>query len=266
MTVTQYRLAPYPEQRGADARLLFDELRHSIEALVAGQERSQQVRIGPSEVGMPCDRCLGHKLAGVPELPEVDWLPFVGTCVHKMLADHFTHLAAIDPLGVRWLIEQTVDVGEIDGVSITGHADLFDRCTATVIDWKCVGVTTLRKAKKGPSQTYRAQAHLYARGFVRRGLEVDRVAIYYLPRNASSLAQGIPWSEPYNEQIALDALTRADALARAIRVAGWLNVRPGLAAHPDCPQCHRYPLPNGQRMPRPGRTPDKFTDLTGAAA
>jgi hypothetical protein len=42
-------------------------------------------------------------------------------------------------------------------------------------------------------------------------MRVDRVAVFFLPRNAE-LNEAFTWSEPYQEQIAVDALNRGTAI------------------------------------------------------
>jgi hypothetical protein len=249
------------EQRGADPLLLAAELRWHVEQAITRHPRSQQTRIGPSELGTPCTRCLAFKLAGVPEQRDPAWLPTVGTAVHAWLADTFTQ--ANRGLDVaRWLVEMTVDVGDVDGTAITGSSDLFDRVTATVIDHKVVGPTTLKTAKAGPSAVYRTQLHLYGRGFTRRGLPVDQVAIWYVPRNAVTLDQAVFWSEPYDESVALAALARADALAKAIRLVGVDQVVAGMSTTPGCYSCPGFPRADGTRAQVPGHhTPDRMADL-----
>lgn len=239
--------------RGGNPATTWAEYRHLIDDAIANNPRSLQTRIGPSELGTDCLRCLGHKLAGIPEQRDVAWLPWIGSAVHAAIEEVFLAANARLP-DVRFLVEATVSVGEVDGVDITGHADLYDLDDATVTDFKCVGVTTLRDAKaNGPTATYRKQAHLYGRGFTRRGLPVERVRIVYLPRNSvNGLADAVVWDEPYDEQVALDTLARADALAKAIRLAGAEKVLPGLQAAPGCHSCARYPLPDGTYPPRPG--------------
>lgn len=210
---------------GVQAADTWPELRALIDNAVDNQPRTLQKRIGPSELGTACDRCLIHKLAGHEETraPGTSWLPYVGTCVHAGLEEA---VLAANPHPARWLVETTVDVGEIAGEPITGHADLFDLWTGTVDDWKVVGVTTLRKAKpclRDPAEfarrfpTYHVQRHLYGRGFARRGLTVTTVRIVFLPRNATHLGEAVVISEPYDESVAVAALDRAD------RFAGWLT-------------------------------------------
>jgi hypothetical protein len=220
---------------------VWPEMRRIIEDAINASPRSLQKRIGPSEVGTPCDRCLAHKLAGTPEKEaHAPWLPFIGTAVHASLEDIFTEVNRDQP--VRWLTEMKVSVGEIGGQDITGHADLFDLATGSVIDFKITGATTLKKARGGPSTTYRTQAHLYGRGFARRGLTVNRVRIAYLPRNSVHLGDAVIWSEPYDEQVALRALERANGIAVAIAALGAPAAIAATGPHTqDEFSCSKYP-------------------------
>ena len=214
-----------PLGRGGDPTLLLDELLWTIRDAIASQPRSQQTRIGPSEIGHPCDRWLSHKLAGTPPVNDrhAPWLPTIGTAVHAWLADVFIRLG-FDAVRAgqtpRWRIEEKVTVGTINGEDIDGSCDLYDTITATVIDWKTCGKTRLDKYKRhGPDPDYRVQAHAYGRGWVHRGLPVDTVAIVFLPRN-SELSETVFWAEPYDEQIVIAALARADAIGSAAAMLG----------------------------------------------
>jgi hypothetical protein len=125
----------------------------------------------------------------------------------------------------------------IDGQDITGSCDLYDTVTATVVDWKTCGKTRLDKYRRhGPDPDYRVQAHAYGRGWARQGYPVDTVAICFLPRNAE-LADTVWWSEPYDEQIAVDALARAEVISMANTALG--DQAPGAMATVDhnCGYC-----------------------------
>lgn len=244
MTATDDDLSALPlldaEQMHTDGspEMLRMELTALINAHLAGSPRSLQRAVGPSELGTPCARQLGYRLAGTAHVTErgPGWMPGIGTAVHAMLAD-----AVVEQnrrLGfTRYLIETRVQPGLIAGEPLRGSADLYDRVTATVIDWKCVGVTTLKKAKRhGPSTLYRSQIQLYARGFVNRGLPVKNVTIAYLPRSGE-LSDGYWHTEPYDEQIADNALKRADAIATALKIAGPAAVIGQLERVDDCQYC-----------------------------
>lgn len=223
-----------------DVDTLAADLVDGITRGILDHPRSRQVAIGPSELGMPCEHCLAAKLAGWTETRDAAWLPTIGTAVHAWLAEQFSGTP-------RWLVETRVDVGEVNGVPITGSADLFDLESHTVVDWKVVGAETLRtvKADGGPSPQYRAQAHLYGRGFARAGHRVERVAVAYLGRNAPTPRPYL-WTEPYDEQVALDALERATAALRILDAlhgadADVVAYISGLPRAPRCYSCARYP-------------------------
>lgn len=203
-------LPPVAQRRGIAPDTYASELRGVIEAAILDTPRSKQANIGPSEIGTPCDRRLGYRALGVEKTNDTPgWRPTVGTAVHAWLADTFTAANAAwrdqtGETGTRWLVEHRVDVGD----DITGSCDLYDRVTRTLIDWKVVAATTLRTAKgDGPSEQYRIQAHLYGRGWTRRGLDVDTVGIFYLP-SSGELYEGHLWTEAYDEDVATGALER----------------------------------------------------------
>jgi hypothetical protein len=225
---------------------LHADLLGIVEAGILHQPRTLQRRIGPSEIGNPCQRCLAHKLAGTPERPEVGWLPYIGTCVHEMLANTFVqHEITREQLGMppRFLSEHKVNIGPILGDDITGHADLFDTHTGTVVDFKIVGTTTLKQAKaRGAKTQYATQAHLYGYGLERMGHPVSRVAIWFMPRNAISLRDGFFWEGPYNPNIAKWAMADANELAAKIRALGLPALLDTLPPHTGAEfTCKRYP-------------------------
>lgn len=247
----------------------WPEFRNIIDVAVDTQPRNLQVRIGPSEIGTECDRCLIHRLSGQVEArePGTQWLPFIGTSVHAQLADFFVHANSQLPRA-RFLVESEVSVGEIDGEEITGHADLFDLWTGTVWDWKIVGKTTLEKAQRAGDvgEKYRVQGHLYGRGFARRGLRVNTVTVAMLPRNAVSLDSAYRWSEPYDEGVAIAALERATRLRRFIRLLGRDRVLADAPPHTgEEYSCARYPNPDGTYPLLPGHaSPESaFRDIMG---
>lgn len=240
------RLSVEEMHLGADPDLTRRELVHYIRERAGNAPRSLQRTIGPSELGTPCTRRLGYQLTGAPRQERTPaWLPVVGTAVHEWLAETFVRIPLVandsDDERPRYLVEHRVCVGEIDGVCVTGSCDLYDRVTASVIDWKIVGKTTLTAAKRhGPVDKYRTQVHLYGRGFLRRGLPVERVAIGYLPRNGD-LSEAYLWSEHYDETVAAQALTSADAIVYAAKLAGAERIIPQLPTADDyCATCYWY--------------------------
>lgn len=234
------RLPGHLTSYGADPKLVEAEYMQIVIDAITNAPRSQQVAIGPSEIGHDCPRRIGYKLLGFPErVDKPNWKATVGTGVHMWLEDQFA--AANDGMdATRWLVEMRVNVGEILGNPILGHCDLFDRVTGTVIDHKTVGPTQLRKYKaQGPGRQYRTQAHLYGRGWTRRGQDVHRVAIVFLPRNGE-LADAVFWSEPYDEQVALAGLQRAEGIALAAQTLGPAALAHLGTADAFCALCPYY--------------------------
>jgi hypothetical protein len=202
------------------------ELDGLIEGHINNIPRTLQVEPGPSEIGIPCDLRLGYKLARHPETnvnQALSWKAWIGTNVHagieQLLA--FANMARpgweLDGVD-RYELEQRVTVGAVNGVDISGNSDLF--IDGVVWDWKVPGGSTLRKYKReGPGEEYEVQAHAYGLGHELRGREVTDVAIYFLPRDQEWKQKHL-WSEPYDRQRALDALTRADGIAQLTAALG----------------------------------------------
>lgn len=233
-----------------DMDIVRDELLWAIADAIDQHPRSQQVRIGPSEIGVECARRIGYKLAGVEAVNDrgVPWKPTIGTAVHTWLEGVFDRLNTKLGFENRWLLEQTVDVGEILDEVITGHCDVYDSVTFSVIDWKVVGGQQLLKYREnGPGEQYRVQAHLYGRGWQRQGRRVDTVAVMFLPRDRE-LDKAHFWHEPYDEQVAINALKRVEGITKLIRSAGPAAI-PLLPTAPVwCKFCPNY-LPASTELP-----------------
>jgi hypothetical protein len=199
---------------------LRDELLGIIEHATRNGDRSQQTRIGPSELGIGCLRRIGHTIAATPKVnDDADrWLPTIGTAVHAWLADLFDML---EPHGVeardqRWQVERKVTTGVIHGTDIDGTCDLYDRQTRTVVDWKIVGPSSLKRYRSsGPGEQYRIQAHAYGQGWVNAGQPVEHVAVMFLPRSGA-LRDAHYWTEPFDPSVAAAAHLRASKVAALV--------------------------------------------------
>ena len=237
-------LDPRLLQLGGDGRLVAAELVEVITNAITNHPRSQQVAIGPSEIGDACARRIGYKLLQTPgrDLPP-NWKATVGTAMHAWLEGVFTadNEARAQHLGgPRWYLETRLTVGFVPGMGfVEGSCDLYDRVTGTVVDWKLVGPSTMRKYRSGPGERYSTQAHLYGRGWQLKGLPVERVMIVFLARNGE-LRDAMPWSEPYDPAIAEAGLQRLAGIHTAVQLAGpkALDVLP--AVDDWCSHCSFY--------------------------
>lgn len=211
---------PIPAPAGSLASSIIE----TVKQAAASAPRSLQAAVGPSELGTPCLRRLAYRAVDWEPKPNKDtdpWASTIGTSVHAWMAA--TYEAENVRLGrQRYLIEQRI---HLPG-GISGSSDLFDRDIATNADWKVTGLDRIRKYRKdGPGQQYQWQAHLYGLGMQLAGEHVEDVAIVFLPRGGRIDGLHV-WSEPYNPQIAVQALKRYQAVQ-----AFHLTVNP--EAHPE---------------------------------
>lgn len=221
------------------------DLQAILEHAIANDERSLQTALGPSEIGTDCDRCLIRMVAGERGEDGTPWLPTIGTAVHE-----WAEMALVRHLMTtgtdRYLPEGKVAVGQLRGVDVTGHSDVFDVHTGTVVDYKLVGTTTLRKlkaAKGHPGLTYSRQANLYGRGWASAGFDVRSVAVWFLPRNGFRITDGAVWQEPYDEAVAVEALDRANRFAEWVDLFGVETVLAGAPPHTGTEfSCSRFDI------------------------
>ncbi|MEO3851725.1 hypothetical protein ABGB09_29555 [Streptomyces sp. B8F3] len=194
---------------------LAERLAQFIVDADAGSARSLQKCIGPSEVGEPCERRLSYRMLDWPQ-PNLGRDPIaavIGTGFHMWMAEQFQARNT----GDRYKTEQRVVVrtGYTEHATLSGSADLYDRLLGCNLDWKLVGSTSLdRYRRQGPGEKYRIQAHLYGLGQENAGEQVDRVAVVFVARWHQLKIH--VWSEPYQQQIALDALARLDRIQQRL--------------------------------------------------
>ena len=210
-----------PDLAATEAFTLFEKA-------IIGQPRSLQTRIGPSELGVPCDRRIGYHLAGIERTNDrgVAWKPFVGTALHEqfgtMLAAHELERFAADPDATpRHHVEERVSVGMVGDTEITGSCDWFDEHLGAVWDFKFVTRNRIREVFRphGPGEQYRRQTHLYGRGFQRAGYDVRTVGVIWFTRDGEFADRHV-WHEPYAEQVAIDTLARATSIQSALDALG----------------------------------------------
>jgi hypothetical protein len=218
------------------------ELSAALVAYEQSRDRSRQATVGPSEVGVACDRRLGYILRNAPKQPDeqVKWAPMLGTAMHAVNADALT--LANERLGrIRWLVERRVE--PMPG--LFGNTDAYDTDTDTVTDWKIVGKSTVEKARRhGPSEQYVVQAHVYGRGWQRLGYDPKWVRILYLPRWSHSIDDAYEWTAPYSRLVAEKALARlraVDERLTTLDVAAHPERWADVAATPTSDACHWCP-------------------------
>jgi hypothetical protein len=229
---------------GAHPAPLRSELLAAITEAIAAHPRSLQTEIGPSEIGHPCNRWLALFFAGAPRREQKPpWRPAVGTAVHE----HFSAWLHRwnDLHGTRYLTDLTVYVGDLcPGRPVFGTLDALDVITGTVIDLKVPGPSQMKAHKTaagGPerSPTYRIQTQLYGRGAGNAGFPVANVGILRVPA-AGDLDDAIWTHEPYDEQTAVNALTRAGGIATMVDALGAQAIEMQPTTEHYCTGCQFY--------------------------
>lgn len=210
-------------------------------------ERDKQELIGPSELGNPCDRCLGlrlaHRALDGPRPRTIDHFglkAWLGTAVHDYLNVTGTADKQFSKATIR---EATIPICKIPkyGV-ISGHCDLIyhgGRRAVDIGDYKTKDLRRIKLYKQqGIPQQYRAQIDLYAYGALKSGMVryVDEVGLFFIPRDSNSIDDCWYWHEKYDESVA------ERAIEHAIHI--WKRVRKGeiefLTSDPDCYDCAPY--------------------------
>lgn len=171
------------------------ELRRVFHEQAARAPRSLQSHLGPSELGVECDRQVAGKMAHLPATNHVadPWPSIRGTALHAYAAEAFTDDNARH--GLRWVAEQRVTPHP----QHPGTADLYDAKERAVVDHKFLGPTSMGKIRSddGPPRHYVVQLLLYGQGYRNLGLPVDRVVLAAYPATTSSLSGLYVWERPY---------------------------------------------------------------------
>lgn len=167
--------------------------------------RSQQIAIGPSELGVICDRRIAYKLANIPAINDLSdpWPAVVGTAVHDWLEKAVNNYQAHNG-DLGWLTEMRVYPDPL----VKGRSDVYNHQKQLILDYKTAGTQVMRKVKKGEiPQAYIKQIHIYGLGHERAGRPVKEVALAFFPRSGW-LDDMVIWKAPYDESIAKEALNR----------------------------------------------------------
>ena len=165
--------------------------------------RSQQVYIGPSEVGQECTRKLAYKLLDWEKVNETgggNWAAQIGSAIHSHLEGIFAKYPD------RFEVESKVKIR----ANLSGTVDLYDKVNGIVIDWKTTSPANVKeKRSSGGTNQQIVQIQLYAYGKAQEGHDVKQVGLAFLP-TGGQISDMYLELHPYDEQIAIGALQRLD--------------------------------------------------------
>lgn len=222
-----------------------------IKELTKPSERDKQRKVGPSELGDLCERCLAEKLLGVHQEEKTYPLaPMIGTAFHLYLEN---------VIGLKdYLKETKVTVGTIEGYGdIRGTADGFDVSTGHVVDYKVLSKKKIKafssatffddnrnpefysdSLTEGQLKKYYYQMQLYGLGMENAGYEVNHTSLVLFPRDCtveSVMAASHELCFKYNRKAALAVLERANQIFKWA-INNW-NILEELDSHPGCYYC-----------------------------
>ena len=222
-----------------------------IKELTRPSERDKQRKVGPSELGDLCERCLAEKLLGVHKEEKTHPLaPMIGTAFHLYLEN---------VIGLKdYLKETKVTVGTIEGYGdISGTADGFDTATGHVVDYKVLSKKKIKafssatffdedynpefysdSMTEGQLKKYYYQMQLYGLGMENAGYEVNHTSLILFPRDCtveSVMSASHELCFKYNREAALAVLERANQIFKWA-INNWDRLEE-LDSHPGCYYC-----------------------------
>jgi hypothetical protein len=233
------------------------ELRRVVTEHANNSPRNLQRHLGPSELGVPCDRQVVGKLAGLPVTNHV-WTrgrrSSAPPCTPGSPTRSPRPTSGLD--FPRWLAEQRV----VPHPDHAGTADLYDAQEMAVVDHKCLGESSMAKvrSKNGPPIKYVIQLLLYGKGYRNLGLPVTRVALAAYPRTAASLDGLYVWERatgPQDDALIDEVFRLTDRRkAMAEEVLSGRQLITDIPTAPDDDECFFCPFyrPQSKRDNGPG--------------
>jgi len=222
-------------------------------------DRGRQVALGPSEVGMACQRCICRKLAGLEKEQLIgSWRAQLGTYVHDNLAHEFER-AFPDQV----IVEDRLFIHAYKTFLLMGSCDAFfkRRGKGMTVDWKIVGDDTLKdvtdwmeelarsgedlvasaRRHGGKKWQYVVQGMLYSLGWLLRGYDVEDVVIMFLPANKGSVTRyAVPVKYKFDVTVAAEALGKIERYIDLAEEIGWEAVLRQTPPAKWCLSCKAY--------------------------
>lgn len=219
-------------------------------------ERDLQSKIGASQFGSPCTRCVAKgliphwdKLRGIEsdglEDQQKYWMgAHNGTAIHDYME------ARVNQFEPSWVTETKVRIGELkDYGEITSRLDLYVPEEKLVIDWKTTTRDKMKLMKiavvtepepydtnemariRFVMQQYTGQIMSYAWGLEQQGKEVERTSLVFICRDGSTEDDVWSYDMDYDREYAQKVWARLEGIWEALRGGRELDT---FVPHPDC--------------------------------
>lgn len=206
-------------------------------------ERDKQRLVGASQIGNPCDFCLGNALLAKGQRESPFWLGArIGTAIHEALergaSEHIDtpREGKFNSLkGAR--LEEKIILGTIPGYgTIKSKPDLVLTEHDHLVDYKTTTKAKLAKMKATgdvPIQ-YKYQQQLYAWGLNNDGIKISRISLVFIARDGSGPNDVWVHSFDYDEVLARNAWHRLESMWDYLQNGGTPE---DLDSHEDCWYC-----------------------------
>lgn len=172
--------------------------------------RSQQIAIGPSELGHECSRYLAYKTLDWEQPNKQSsgsWPAQMGTAIHSYLEHIFKQVPGAK---TEWRVNIRQGLG--------GTIDLYDEDEGGIVDWKTAGVTSMKKYRsEGGTARQWVQQDTYGLGVENTGKPINWVALAFIP-TAGSISDMLFIRKPWDRDNALRALQRIDTLVMLLAI------------------------------------------------
>lgn len=219
-------------------------------------ERDKQSKIGASQFGSPCSRCVAealiphwHKLQGIEadvmEEGNKYWLgAHNGTAIHDYIEGR------VNEYEPGWITETKVTIGELEDYGKIGsRLDLYIPELKHVVDWKTSTRDKVKMYKiaevteaepydtnemaraRFTLQQYTGQIMSYAWGLEQQGYEVNNVSLVFICRDGKTDEDIWSYDLAYDKEYAQRVWTRLEAIWEAVKGGREINT---FTAHPDC--------------------------------
>lgn len=181
-----------------------DLLITALRARDESRARSNQVQIGPSELGS-CSRKVWYRLNGYDKTNSdtLKLAAIMGTAIHGAIEEA---LGIVDPDGQRYVIESEVEYN-----GIKAHIDLWIPEIGAVVDWK---TSKIKSLSFFPSKQQRWQVQTYGYLLEKNGHKVNTVSLVAIARDGDERDVKVH-SEPYDPKVAEEALAWLESIKQA---------------------------------------------------
>ena len=221
------------------------ELKYLVtDLLTVTSERDKQRLVGASQIGNPCDFCLGGAMLAHGQRRNAYWMGArIGTAIHAALEEE-AEKHTDRPREGRFnalkgaLIETKITLGTIPGYgTIKSKPDLLLTEHDHLVDYKTTTKAKLAKMKATNSVPiqYVYQQQLYAWGLNNSGYKVKTCSLVFICRDGTNENDIWVHSFDYDESKAISAWTRLEAIWKYLTDNN--QDTSGLTSHPECWYC-----------------------------